>query len=1235
MGKQSKEGMLILLRHGQSEYNKQNRFTGWEDVPLSETGRKEAEKAGELLKSYAIDVVFCSELIRAIETAKIVMAGQKYPAVMPAKEFVIPAKAGIQDSTNSLDPRFHGDDNTVMNANNPNDSDLRQDDKLSLLQVLGSHAEIDEDQILIKIPYKNPCALLARLEQFFDSLGEKNIYTPPKKATQIHLPKNKSLPQSQSMLMRLHEKDFIPIEKKQLVVDLYRSQGPYMASVDEEPWIIFDAASQIATLGCGFQASIFLRLLHEKEEALVSLLSNHPDFSQNVEDEFKRLLIEQGWQCLQSVHWASGGAEANELAFDLCRLNGPGGKRIVAFEGAFHGRCIMALHATYNKSKRANFEFKGYEVDFVPFPIWRKPNEGQPYVEKDWILALSEGKIPHIKSANMLEQSELKSLQKLQEQLEKGDMCCVIVEPMQGEGGDNYATNRFFNGLRALTRYYKVPLIFDEVQTGFALSGNFYWHSNFDLHDANGNREGPDCITLAKKAQLGAVVSVWPEQRSSSPHCMQLYRGLAQAHAVLKNQPKAFSLEVEVLKQLKQLQLQRPDLVLSARAKGYAFGFDLPTPEIANQIVNSRFDYGFMVYIAGEQTIRFRLNAMVSQAELDGLFLALNALLRKFSDVEPKILFESGNVFPSPAGRERELLLAKAGEGGSAPDSTHTPTLSRPAGEFRWHDTFEVIQIDASNFSKFQDQIQALEEQIYEPGRRDSMETLLDWAKEPMAICLAVVQKGEKKLLGYCFGGPLELVDVDGPKQDPMRGRNNTFYGANLLLDKSLHGKGLGYELKRQQLELAKNLKNADGTWRYQYASGRNRVGFTSQITKINQSLGAYVLEIYDNQYGDKDGKALYYRIALRGPSLVIPVQTGIQGGGNSLDWAHSVQAPLGKYPQAIAKQIQAGLFTAPFATKLTLSNWATPNLVRYAELLRRILPAPLRHMYFTSSRDEMIDKGLRSFRMHKPNAQTVIGLKRQYLGHLTAATRSLTDDENQRQPFAWFDWPLVEHPSEVGDKRALTQIEMLIAQKKAEDILAIVVEPIGEKSAYVLSDEFLQALVAIGQKNAIPIVYVETASSLGRNGQSLFLYESLSSKPNMVLRYDGAQLGHIFVDDKYYVAKPLTLISTWDGDEISILRSYEHILEAQVQLQNKTAQRFEQKLQQEKWPFERCGQGLWHGFEMPNSKHAQKVIERAHKIGLRVTSGFNSQLLICPPIDIHTNEMDLGIQKLQEAMKL
>ena len=60
--------LLVLVRHGQSQWNLENRFTGWVDVPLSVKGRMEATTAGERLKDVHFDAIYVSHMLRALQT---------------------------------------------------------------------------------------------------------------------------------------------------------------------------------------------------------------------------------------------------------------------------------------------------------------------------------------------------------------------------------------------------------------------------------------------------------------------------------------------------------------------------------------------------------------------------------------------------------------------------------------------------------------------------------------------------------------------------------------------------------------------------------------------------------------------------------------------------------------------------------------------------------------------------------------------------------------------------------------------------------------------------------------------------------------------------------------------------------------------------------------------------------------------------------------------------------------
>jgi 2,3-bisphosphoglycerate-dependent phosphoglycerate mutase len=77
---------LVLLRHGESQWNLENRFTGWVDVPLSPRGIQEAKDAGEKLRSFTFDRAFTSVLARATETLRLVLEAIGQTAIPTEKD---------------------------------------------------------------------------------------------------------------------------------------------------------------------------------------------------------------------------------------------------------------------------------------------------------------------------------------------------------------------------------------------------------------------------------------------------------------------------------------------------------------------------------------------------------------------------------------------------------------------------------------------------------------------------------------------------------------------------------------------------------------------------------------------------------------------------------------------------------------------------------------------------------------------------------------------------------------------------------------------------------------------------------------------------------------------------------------------------------------------------------------------------------------------------------------------
>ena len=109
---------LVLIRHGQSEWNKENRFTGWKDVDLSEQGRIEAKTAGQLLKAegYAFDEAYTSVLKRAIRTLNIILDEMDLMWIPVTKSWLLNERhyGGLQGLNKAETAAQHGEEQVLI-----------------------------------------------------------------------------------------------------------------------------------------------------------------------------------------------------------------------------------------------------------------------------------------------------------------------------------------------------------------------------------------------------------------------------------------------------------------------------------------------------------------------------------------------------------------------------------------------------------------------------------------------------------------------------------------------------------------------------------------------------------------------------------------------------------------------------------------------------------------------------------------------------------------------------------------------------------------------------------------------------------------------------------------------------------------------------------------------------------------------------------------------------------------
>jgi hypothetical protein len=383
----------------------------------------------------------------------------------------------------------------------------------------------------------------------------------------------------------------------------------------------------------------------------------------------------------------------------------------------------------------------------------------------------------------------------------------------------------------------------------------------------------------------------------------------------------------------------------------------------------------------------------------------------------------------------------------------------------------------------------------------------------------------------------------------------------------SFQRSGIGRHLKEAQLRDAMARKAADGSVRYRYVTGRNRVGRTAPMTHLNRVFGAHIVTILTGQYEDPEGQAIYYRIPL-GPIVPDPVvkqdvlrrraaQLGAGGATGHVDLAFDLASgltrPFASGPASLRALEDRGGLYGPAVNKLTLMNYATPAAVRAIEWITALVPE-LPHLYLTSSRDEALDKALRLVRCTRKTARVAIGLSGGYYGHTAASCRSLSDPSVHLGGPGHFAWPRVPHPARVGTAETIAALRAAVdAAGGSAHVLGLVYELVQERTGDVLPPDFITALDALRKELELPLIAVETTTHTYRSGKGAFLSVAAGLTPDVLVWWGGGQTGYVHCQPRWYVPAPMTLVSTWDGDELSLIRQH-HGLRAARQLDITTA---------------------------------------------------------------------------------
>ena len=299
------------------------------------------------------------------------------------------------------------------------------------------------------------------------------------------------------------------------------------------------------------------------------------------------------------VFFTNSGTEANEAAFKLARRNsgsaGTARTKIIALEGAFHGRTMGALALTAKEAYRAPFEPLPGGVVHIPF-------------------------------------GDIEALEAAVDET----VAAVFLEPIQGEAGVRPLPAGYLRAAREATTKAGALLILDEVQTGIGRTGT--WLASEDAGIV------PDAVTLAKGLgggfPIGALITFGAGTSSlltAGQHGttfggnpVATAAALATLHAIESQDVLA---NVTAVGEHLRAALAAIPGVTEVRGEGLLIGFDLDA-DVAPAVVQAGLDAGFIVNAPGPRTIRLAPPLVLTTAQADSFLAAFPAILQAAKDAQ-------------------------------------------------------------------------------------------------------------------------------------------------------------------------------------------------------------------------------------------------------------------------------------------------------------------------------------------------------------------------------------------------------------------------------------------------------------------------------------------------------------------------------------------------------------------------------------------------------------------------
>ncbi len=402
-----------------------------------------------------------------------------------------------------------------------------------------------------------------------------------------------------------------------LVLDLERSSGSWIYDSLSGRRLL-DVFTSYSTLPLGYNHPGFSE--PEYRDKLLAAAVNKPAnsdlYSTQMADFVATLARTVPAPMDRHMFFIEGGALAVEnalkAAFDwkvrknMAAGRGEIGHRVIHFEQAFHGRSGYTMSLTNTDPRKTDLYPK-----FAGWP--RIPNPKLTFPLTAEILA-------------DVEAAERRAVAEIEAALTRTphEIAALIIEPIQGEGGDNHFRQEFLVELRRLADEGDFLLIFDEIQTGFGTTGRWWCFEHFDVL--------PDIFAFGKKSQVCGICagprldevesvfelssrinSTWGGNLADMVRCQRIVE-LVEQEELLDN---ARRVGLQLVGGFEKLAERFEGRVSNPRGRGMFAAFDLPDREIRRAALQRMRTAGVLALPSGPRAIRFRpaLNLTAEEAD--------------------------------------------------------------------------------------------------------------------------------------------------------------------------------------------------------------------------------------------------------------------------------------------------------------------------------------------------------------------------------------------------------------------------------------------------------------------------------------------------------------------------------------------------------------------------------------------------------------------------------------------